>query len=86
LLGDRFSGDSGDFEVRGRFQRDGDGGAGDGPLLRHNLLKKELQGFPGASTQIGKKIPVRRLQVAEMANGGRSGHASSPARKHIVIE
>ena len=28
------------------------------PLLRHRLLKEELQGFPGAATQIGKKIPV----------------------------
>ena len=37
---------------------DGDGGAGDGIRLRHRLLKKELQGFPGAATQIGKKIPV----------------------------
>ena len=37
---------------------DGDDGAGDGILLRHSLLKKELQGFPGAATQIGKKIPV----------------------------
>ena len=24
----------------------------------NRLLKKELQGFPGAATQIGKKIPV----------------------------
>ena len=39
---------------------DGDDGAGDGILLRHRLLKKELQGFPGAATQIGKKIPVPR--------------------------
>ena len=39
---------------------DGNDGAGDGILLRHSLLKKELQGFPGASTQIGKKIPVPR--------------------------
>ena len=37
---------------------DGDDGAGDGILLRHRLLKKELQGFPGAAAQIGKKIPV----------------------------
>ncbi len=37
---------------------DGNDGAGDGILLRHRLLKKELQGFPGAATQIGKKIPV----------------------------
>jgi hypothetical protein len=37
---------------------EGNGGAGDGILLRHRLLKKELQGFPGATTQIGKEIPV----------------------------
>jgi hypothetical protein len=27
-------------------------------VLRHRLPKKELQGFPGAGAQIGKKIPV----------------------------
>jgi len=37
---------------------DGDDDAGDEIPLRHRLLKKELQGFPGAATQIGKKIPV----------------------------
>jgi len=39
---------------------DGDDGAEDGIFFRHRLLKKELQGFPGAATQIGKKIPVPR--------------------------
>jgi len=33
-----------------------DDGTGDGILLWHRLLKKELQGFPGAATQIGRKI------------------------------
>ncbi len=37
---------------------DGDDGAGGGILFRHRLLEKELQGFPGTATQIGKKIPV----------------------------
>ena len=37
---------------------DGDDGAGDGVLFRHRLPKKELQGFPGATTQIGKKVPI----------------------------
>ena len=37
---------------------DGVDGAGDGIPLRHRLLKKELQGFPSAATQVGKKIPV----------------------------
>ena len=37
---------------------DGNDGAGDGIPLRHRLLKKELQEFPGAAAQSGKKIPV----------------------------
>jgi hypothetical protein len=37
---------------------DGNDGAGDGILFRYRRLKKELQGFPGAAAQIGKKIPV----------------------------
>ncbi len=37
---------------------DGDDHAGDGIPLRHRPLKKEFQGFPGATAQIGKKIPV----------------------------
>ena len=37
---------------------DGDDGAGHGIPLPHRLPKKELQGFPGAAVQIGKKIPV----------------------------
>jgi hypothetical protein len=28
----------------------------------HCLLKKELQGFPDAATQIGKKIPVMVIE------------------------
>ena len=39
---------------------DGDDGAGDGILLRQRLPKKELQGFPGAATQVGKQVPVPR--------------------------
>ena len=37
---------------------DGDDRPGDGILLRHGLAKKELQGFPGAATQVGKQTPV----------------------------
>jgi hypothetical protein len=37
---------------------DGDDGAGDGIPLRPRLLKKELQRFPSAASQVGKKIPV----------------------------
>ena len=33
---------------------DGDDRAGDGILLWYRLPKKDLQGFPGAATQIGK--------------------------------
>ncbi|MCJ7785742.1 MAG: hypothetical protein MUP41_17565 [Desulfobacterales bacterium] len=44
---------------------DGNDGAGDGISLWHRLLKKELQGFPGAATQIGKKLPVVEKVTAE---------------------
>lgn len=37
---------------------DGDDGAGEGILFRDRLLDKDLQGFPGASAQIGKKFTV----------------------------
>src|SRR4030042_3565439 len=37
---------------------DGNDGTGDGIPLRQRRLKEELQEFPGAATQIGKKIPV----------------------------
>ena len=37
---------------------DGDDRAGDGIPLGDRRLKKELQGFPGTATQIGKKVPV----------------------------
>ena len=53
---------------------DGDDGAGEEILLRHRFLKKELQGFPGAATQIEKKIPVPR--------SGR-GQASRKYRRRI---
>ncbi len=39
---------------------DGNDGAGNGILLRYHLLKKELQGFPGASTHIGRWIRTGR--------------------------
>jgi hypothetical protein len=37
---------------------DGDDRAGDGIPLWNRLPKKELQGFPGAAAQIGKKVPI----------------------------
>jgi hypothetical protein len=50
---------------------DGDDGAGDGIPLRDRRLKKDLQGFPGAAAQVGKKvaiiekIPAQDLREAE---------------------
>ena len=50
-----------------RFTEDlgSDDGTGDGILLWHRLLKKELQGFPGVATQIGRKIPVIATAVLD---------------------
>ena len=36
----------------------GNDGAGDGIIFVNRLLKKDLQGFPGAPTEVGKKLPV----------------------------
>jgi hypothetical protein len=43
----------------------GNDGAGDGIILRNNLPKKHLQGFPGTTAQIGKKLPVIKEISAE---------------------
>ena len=40
-------------------------GAGDGIVFRDRILDKNLQGFPGATTQIGKKLPVIQKVTAE---------------------
>ena len=37
---------------------DGDEGAGHGILLRHRLVKKELQGFPGAVFTYGVRMTI----------------------------
>ena len=37
---------------------DGDDGAGDGIIFGNHLPEKDLQGFPGAPTEVGKKLPV----------------------------
>jgi len=37
---------------------DGDDGAGDGIIFGNRLLEKDLQEFPGAAAEIGKKLPV----------------------------
>jgi len=44
---------------------DGDGGAGDGILLRDRLPDKDLQGFPRAAAEIGKKLPIVEKVTAE---------------------
>ncbi len=36
---------------------DSDDCAGDGIIFGNRLLEKDLQGFPGAATEIGKKLP-----------------------------
>jgi len=33
-------------------------GAGDGIIFRNRTLEKNLQDFPGAAAEIGKKLPV----------------------------
>ena len=40
-------------------------GAGDGIIFRNCILEKNLQGFPGAAAQIGKKLPVIQKVTAE---------------------
>jgi hypothetical protein len=42
-----------------------DDGAGDGIVFRDRLLKKDLQGFPGAAAEIGKKLPIVEKVTAE---------------------
>ena len=43
----------------------GDDGAGDGIVFRNRILEKNLQGFPCATAQIGKKLPVIQKVTAE---------------------
>jgi hypothetical protein len=43
----------------------GDDGAGDGIIFGNRLLEKDLQGFPGATAQIGKKLPIIEIISAE---------------------
>jgi hypothetical protein len=44
---------------------DGDDGAGDGIVFRNCILEKDLQGFPGTTAEIGKKLPVIQKVTAE---------------------
>ena len=44
---------------------DSDDGAGDGIVFRNRILEKNLQGFPGAAAQIGKKLPIVEKVTAE---------------------
>ena len=39
---------------------DSDNGAGDGIVFGDRILDKNLQGFPGAAAEIGKKLPIPR--------------------------
>ena len=43
----------------------GDDGAGDGIIFRNRILEKDLQGFPGAAAEIGKKLPIVKKVTAE---------------------
>ena len=43
----------------------GDDGAGDGIIFGNHLLEKDLQGFPGAAAEGGKKLPVIEEVSAE---------------------
>jgi hypothetical protein len=49
---DCFAGISGDMTLGALI------GAGDGIVFRNCILEKNLQGFPGATAQIGKKLPI----------------------------
>ena len=40
-------------------------GAGDGIVFRYCILEKNLQGFPGAAAEIGKKLPIVEEVTAE---------------------
>jgi hypothetical protein len=44
---------------------DSDDCAGDGIIFRNRLLEKNLQGFPGAAAEIGKKLPIVEKRTAE---------------------
>jgi hypothetical protein len=37
---------------------DGNDGAGDGIIFRNRILEKNLQGIPGATSQIGKELSI----------------------------
>jgi len=39
--------------------------AGDGIIFRNRILEKNLQGFPGAAAEIGKKLPIVEKRTAE---------------------
>ena len=44
---------------------DSDNGAGDGIVFGDRILDKNLQGFPGAAAEIGKKLPILQEVTAE---------------------
>jgi hypothetical protein len=44
---------------------DSDDCARDGIIFRNRLLEKNLQGFPGAAAEIGKKLPIVEKRTAQ---------------------
>jgi hypothetical protein len=44
---------------------DSDDGAGDGIVFMNRILEKDLQGFPGAAAEIGKKLSIVEEVTAE---------------------
>jgi hypothetical protein len=65
---------------------DGDDGAGDGILLRHRLPKKELQRFPGAATEIGKKVPIIEKIPAQDLRDAEDEMPVGNLLEHVRIE
>jgi len=57
---------------------DGNDGAEEGIPLRHRLLKKELQGLPGTTAQVGKKFPVIETLTTIVVN------SCSQAVPHLI--
>jgi hypothetical protein len=50
---------------------DSNDGAGDGVVFMNRILEKNLQGFPGAVAQIGKKLPIIQKVLIHLLTVGR---------------
>ena len=44
---------------------DSDDGTGDGIIFRNCILEKSLQGFPGATAEIGQQLPIIQKVTTE---------------------